>query len=354
VKRVLGFDIGGANLKLAHTDGTAGTVAFELWKKPSKLPAALRALVTSAPVFDDMAITMTGELCDCFETRREGVLAILKAVAKTFSRKPVKVWCTTGEFVDIATAQERALTVGSANWLALATFAGRFVPKGTALLVDIGSTTTDIIPLSEGVPKPWGRTDRDRLRSGELFYGGVRRTPACAIYPGGRVAAEVFATIQDIYLVLGTTPEDPLDHGTADGRPATIRHAHARLARMLGGDAETISLSEVVDFAALAEINHLIHIVAMMVEAGSRLPSLPRHFVLAGSGEFLARRAVKEFARWCAESRSAIPSAWAEALLAQPLRPRIISLGRKLGEALSTAACAYAVAVLAAEHENAP
>jgi hypothetical protein len=84
------------------------------------------------------------------------------------------------------------------------------------------------------------------------------------------------------------------------------------------------------------------------------LPSLPRHFVLAGSGEFLARRSVKEFARWCAESHCAVPSAWVEPLLEKPLRPRIISLARKLGEALSTAACAYAVAVLAAEHENAP
>jgi len=65
----------------------------------------------------------------------------------------------------------------AANWLALATYAGRLAPRGPAVLLDVGSTTTDVIPLQDGTPVPRGRTDPERLESKELVYTGVRRTP---------------------------------------------------------------------------------------------------------------------------------------------------------------------------------
>src|SRR5438046_1175169 len=70
---VLGLDIGGANLKAVHADGSARTVRFPLWKQPADLPAALSALLASMPHSTRLAVTMTGELCDCFATKREGV-----------------------------------------------------------------------------------------------------------------------------------------------------------------------------------------------------------------------------------------------------------------------------------------
>ena len=39
----------------------------------------------------------------------------------------------------MATARQTPLQVAAANWLALATYAGRFAPDGPALLLDIGS-----------------------------------------------------------------------------------------------------------------------------------------------------------------------------------------------------------------------
>jgi probable H4MPT-linked C1 transfer pathway protein len=346
VKRVLGLDIGGANLKMAHTDGTARTVPFELWKQPKKLPTALRALVTSASAFDEIAVTMTGESCDCFETKREGVHAILDAVRKVTGRYHTRIWSTAGHFVYLDMARDTPLQVASANWLALATFAGRYAPEGPAMLVDIGSTTADLIPLLDGIPKPQARADADRLKSGELAYKGARRTPVCAIYGWGRVAAEFFATIHDIYLVMGLVPEDPQDCRTADGRPTTRPYAHARLARMLGGDAETIVLKDVEEFAWLAEVNYCIQIACAMFDQGPVLPAPPRKFVLAGSGEFVGQRVVKRFAYMVQHPLRV--SHWP----AQTLKPRLVSLSRKLGEDLSTAACAYAVAVLAAERDD--
>src|SRR4051794_1172212 len=62
---ILGLDIGGANLKAATADKRAVSVPFPLWKQPDKLPAALAELVAKFPEAEELAVTMTGELCDC-------------------------------------------------------------------------------------------------------------------------------------------------------------------------------------------------------------------------------------------------------------------------------------------------
>jgi probable H4MPT-linked C1 transfer pathway protein len=234
------LDVGGANLKVAHSSGRACTQPFELWKNPGGLAEALTGLLERMPSADALAVTMTGELCDCYATKRQGVRAILDAVQLAAGSTPVHVWTTDGTFVNPVRARQEPLAAAAANWLALATFAGRYAARGSALLVDVGSTTTDIVPLRDGRPMPRGRTDPDRLRHRELLYTGVRRTPVAALL-GASVAAELFATTLDVYLVLGEVPEDAADRGTADGRAATRRAARARLARMLCADVETCS-----------------------------------------------------------------------------------------------------------------
>src|SRR5262245_2088910 len=178
---VLGLDVGGANLKAAHTAGGARLRPFALWKQPDWLAEELRDLLAGWPPFDRLAVSMTGELCDCFATRREGVLHILAAVERVARGTRVDVWHTDGQFHAAEGTRANPLGAASANWHALATFAGRFVPRGPAVLIDVGSTTTDVIPLRDGRPCPMGRTDRERLRVGELIYTGVRRTPLCAL-----------------------------------------------------------------------------------------------------------------------------------------------------------------------------
>src|SRR6516225_6634290 len=132
---VLGLDIGGANLKAAwyRTDDPAASIArnqpFALWKDPAGLPDILRACISSLPSAAILAVTMTGELCDCFESKRVGVLAILDAVQAVAGGKPVHVWCVDGRFRDLPGARATPLQAAAANWLALATFAGRFAPR---------------------------------------------------------------------------------------------------------------------------------------------------------------------------------------------------------------------------------
>ena len=168
---VLGLDIGGANLKAAHTDGSARLEPFELWKTPNDLPNALGDLLKIMPRSDLLAVTMTGELCDCFESKRQGVQAILDAVKLTATHIPIQVWTTSGSFKNLDEAKADFLKTAAANWLALASYAGRLAPKGSALLIDIGSTTTDIIPLHDGRPIPRGATAYRPRRKGRIRRG---------------------------------------------------------------------------------------------------------------------------------------------------------------------------------------
>jgi probable H4MPT-linked C1 transfer pathway protein len=329
---VLGLDIGGANLKAAHSCGTARVQPFELWKQRAALPGALAALIDGMPPWDRLAVTMTGELCDCFETKREGVCAILDATEKAADGKPVQVWLTDGRFVTVDEARRTPLLAGASNWLALAAFVGRFAPRGPAILIDIGSTTTDIVPLLDGRPVPRGRTDRERMWCQELVYTGVRRTPICALlWPN--VAAELFATTLDAYLLLERIPEEPRNHDTADGRPATRVFAHARMARMWGEDGETLSRKETLARAAGVEDQQFQVLLMAFHSVCSTLPARPNTVVLSGSGEFLARLVVET------------PRNEAS--------PRIVSLAEQLGPIISQAGPAYALAILAASGTNA-
>ncbi len=329
-RSVLGLDIGGANLKAAHTDGTARSVPFALWKDPAGLPAALRTLITSMPPADRVAITMTGELCDCFESKRQGVLAILAAAEAAAAGKPLRVWRNDGRFVDLTTARNTPLPVAAANWLALATFVGRYAPQGPALLIDIGSTTTDIVPLMKGRPVPKARTDPERLRSSELVYLGVRRTPLCALR--GDLAAELFATTQDLFLILQWLPEEPENRNTADGRPATRAAAHARLARMLGADLETSTEKERMEMAHILLLGVVYRLTTPVEVVAKRLPGKPETVILSGEGDFLTRVVL--------EQQKGFPHC------------RAVQLALELGAERSRAACAYALAVLAAEEEQ--
>jgi probable H4MPT-linked C1 transfer pathway protein len=329
---VLGLDVGGANLKAAHTDrdgrtGSARSTSFPLWRRPGDLARALADLVGGLTPFDLLALTMTGELCDCYESKRQGVCAILDAVLP-LTGAPVRVWSNQGSFLSPLQAKADPLRVASANWLALAAFAGRYAPKGPALLLDVGSTTTDVVGLLDGVPVPVGRTDPERLESGELVYRGVRRTPACAVL-GPEGAAELFATTLDAYLLLGAVPEDPADLDTADGRPATRAFAHARLARMLCADLKTSTEGQRLDLARLLHGRLVGSVASALERAARRLPGRPETIILAGTGEFLARAALSSVG-------------W-------PGPVTLISLGERLGPAVSAAACAHAVAVLCSE-----
>jgi (4-(4-[2-(gamma-L-glutamylamino)ethyl]phenoxymethyl)furan-2-yl)methanamine synthase len=330
---ILGLDIGGANLKAATNTRETASVPFALWRQPEQLASELKKLVSCFQNVEEFAITMTGELCDCFATKADGVNHILTAVQSISRSYPIRVWSTSQRFLTVEEARQNHRQVAAANWHALATFVGSYNPRGTSLLIDIGSTTTDLIPILDGIPHSIGLTDPIRLEAEELLYSGVRRTPICA-FTGLDIATELFATTLDAYLLLGLIPESA-ETDTADGRVATKAKAHSRMARMYCGDAEEIPPAQTEDLAQQVYRLQKKQLERALDRQSRRLRELQleslgtsRVAILSGSGEFLVQQVLRSH---------------------QDLFTDSISLTERLGEKLAAAAPAYAVAVLAAE-----
>ncbi len=331
----IGLDVGGANIKAAHVAGPVRAVPFEVWKRPDDLPLAVAAIAASLPPFSAVALTMTAELCDCYPTKRVGVHAVLDGVIRALPERFVAIWGVDGAFHTVEEIRDRPLLAAAANWLALAELAARLVPDNPAILIDIGTTTTDLVPLSRGTVAARGRSDTERLQTGELVYAGVRRTPLHALatelpyrgVPTG-LAAELFASTLDVYLVTGDVAPDPRNLSTADGRPATVEAARDRLARMICADRETFTSDDARRFAHDVDRCLTKRLVRAAERACHATIGQPGAAVIAGSGDFLATRV----------ARQVIPPGG-----------RLISLNDAWGPDASAAGCAYAVVQLAAE-----
>jgi (4-(4-[2-(gamma-L-glutamylamino)ethyl]phenoxymethyl)furan-2-yl)methanamine synthase len=329
----LAVDIGGANLKLADDGAFASVRPFALWKQPDGLAAELQRMLASAPCHRNLAVTMTGELADCFATKSVGVRHILQQVTQAVPQDwQLRVYLTDGRLVSVEAAWAEPLAAAASNWHALAAFAGRFAPTGSALLIDIGSTTCDLIPLTDGCPAISGSDDTQRLLGGHLLYTGVERSPICAVldrvpYRGGScpLAQEYFATMRDAYLMLGDLPENAACCETADGQPATRQAAQVRLARMICADASQFDETDAIvlaEAAALAQAESLARALRTVTA-----PSPPETVIASGHGDFLLRRSLEMLS----------------------FGGQVVSLAQRLEPGVSRVAPAHALAVLAKE-----
>ena len=203
---VIGLDVGGANTKAVWRDGDARrTVSrpFEVWRDRETLTAVLRDVVAEAAAGAPVglvALTTTAELSDAFRTKREGVAFVLDAVEAALPG-PTLVFTTAGDLVSVAEARERPLEVAAANWVASALAVGAVHPD--ALMLDVGSTTADVIPIAGGArrrrgphgPRPPARRRAplhrraaheprdDRAARPGARAAGARSPPSCSRSP---------------------------------------------------------------------------------------------------------------------------------------------------------------------------
>jgi probable H4MPT-linked C1 transfer pathway protein len=301
---VLGWDIGGVNTKASRVDIEDGRLSrpravsapLEMQRDSAALVPTLRRLAAALGGGQVAhGVTMTAELSQAFRTKREGVGFVLDGLAEAFPGERVRIYGVEGRFLDPADARERPLEVAAANWAATARFVGREVAD--CLLVDIGTTSTDIIPIAAGEPAALGRTDPERLLSGELVYTGALRTPVEAVARvvplwGGLcpLAAEGFALMGDAYLWLGALDVRDYSVSPPDGRPATREFAGERLARAVCADAEMLDEEAVGTIArALAEAQ-VSTVADALRRVHARHPRLGTAVVM-GLGDFIAAEA---------------------------------------------------------------
>lgn len=303
---VAGYDVGGAHLKVARVEDGRLTgvrqIACPLWLGLDQLTTALRDAADLTANAGVHAMTMTGELCELFQSRQDGVRALSAHMARHV-RAPLRIYLGLKGFGDANAASADPDAAGSANFLATAQTIARIKPH--ALLIDMGSTTTDIVACD----RPQGLTDAERLQTGELVYTGFTRTPVPSVTTRGVLAGQWqglardnFATMADVRRVLGELPDGVDLHATADGRGKSVEDSLARLARGFGRDGEMRRLREWQIAAAHIRDEQVSSIVDGALQVLSRPGlNLSGGVVAAGIGAATARDVARRLGLDCVD-----------------------------------------------------
>jgi probable H4MPT-linked C1 transfer pathway protein len=279
---------------------------FPVWKDPEKLVGVLSALkekVSRNAEVDGVGLTMTAELSDVYQTKREGVLHVLGCAAEAFAGLPVFVLDVDAALRFMDEAKSEPLSVAAANWAATGWMVAQLVK--TCVVVDVGSTSTSIIPVVDGSVSAVGKTDLEKLIVGELVYTGSLRTNVAAIVGGvplrggvARVSSELFAQSGDVHLVLGKIGKGEYTTETADGRGKTRREALSRLARVVCADSEMLAEQEIVEIAKYVYARQVEQVAEGLSQVYSRVKSIATEevpVVVTGMGkDFLARAAAQK------------------------------------------------------------
>jgi (4-(4-[2-(gamma-L-glutamylamino)ethyl]phenoxymethyl)furan-2-yl)methanamine synthase len=343
----LGWDIGGAHLKVVLLDESGAVLQVlqlpcTLWRGLNYLESAINDALESnihAASGANHAITMTGELVDLFANRHEGVVKISNLVTNLLGKGTLFYAANIG-FVRLERVSELSASVASTNWHASASALAMCVSD--ALFVDIGSTTTDVIAISNSKVTSENLTDAARLADDSLVYTGVVRTPVMAlaqklVFEGveTNVAAEYFATMADVYRLTGELLPEFDQAKTADGKGKTPLESACRLARMIGHDVEDKPIEVWKNLAETCKTLQINQVKAAVLK--HLKPNMT--IIGAGAGSFLAKQIADdlkhEFKHACEAPISG--------LMAMRL-PEHVNVDLK---ALETCFTAFAVATLA-------
>ena len=258
--KVAGFDIGGANTDLAIVDFDQNEIKniqvdfayLPMWSNNDDLSKVLVELIEkicSIDEIDAIGISMTAELVDAYDTKKEGVLDIVEKCENTFN-------CPIGYvgLDGILTKDEiekDPLNAAAANWIATCEIATLI--SDNCIFIDTGSTTTDIIPIKNGKQCAIGNSDFERLATGELVYTGTLRTNLASFlekvpFNGNeyRVASELFAQTADVFIVLDLIDESDYVCDTFDGEGKSKIECMRRIARVLCADMDMLSESDII------------------------------------------------------------------------------------------------------------
>lgn len=238
---MIGIDVGGANLKVV--DDTGVHIHYcPLWQE-----APICDLLSPYQAEHDVAVVMSGELADCFSSKSEGISFIVSRVKEVFPQ--ARFYGTDGRFHDQAVPE-----LAAANWLAMADLLRSEYPD--AVLVDMGSTTTDIIPLN-AFDQMLGQTDLTRLQQGYLVYCGLLRTNVATLISSSLVngvrtpvSTEYFASTGDAYVMLDLIAPELFTADTADRKGTDKASCERRLARVVCADTDEIGVEGAVDIAS--------------------------------------------------------------------------------------------------------
>jgi (4-(4-[2-(gamma-L-glutamylamino)ethyl]phenoxymethyl)furan-2-yl)methanamine synthase len=303
----IGWDVGGAHLKAARAENgrvvAAVQAASPLWLGVFRLDEAFEAIKKQLGPADRHAVAMTGELSMAFASRREGVRALTAAVIAHLAPVPIRFYGGRAGLLTAEAVADHAADVASANWHASAAITGRHCRD--ALFIDMGSTTTDLIPIVDGVVAARGYTDAERLATGELVYAGLVRSMVFASTNRAPVGGawtplmnDDFANMADVHRLIDDLPVDADVQATTDGRDKSLAASRARLARMVGRDADDLdddAWLRLAEWFAEQQLRVIADAAAQVLSVGRLARDAP--IVAAGTGCETLRKVSRRLGR---------------------------------------------------------
>lgn len=278
----LGIDIGGANLKVSNGRDNR-IIYFPMWKKALELENKLKEVAKEFGA-EKAGVVITAELADFFKSKREGIEFIANACRNAF--KEVYFLDLEGR---ITKEIYDPMKFCASNWIASISF---LLEEGYRdfLFVDMGSTTTDLIPVKDRALA--GKTDFERLRRKELLYFGILRTPVFYVlrnFMDADLCPEFFAITADVFRVTGDLSEEDYNCETPDSGGKSVRECMLRLSRTVCCDLEELGEMN-AKLLALKAKKAMIRTLKKHIRAKLTQYNLKR--VLAcGIGEFLVAQA---------------------------------------------------------------
>ena len=301
---ILGWSLGTHSIAVARIPADS-IEPDRLVRRAGRLPggaAEFAALLTDlgrevgAGPGAEHAIAMAGDLSAIGRSRRESVTAVLDAYEATFPRAALNVLATDGRLIRPEAARLEPYAVSGTRWLA----AGELVAEGypDAVLVDMGSMFTDIVPIVGGAVAAVGRTDPERLLEGELIGNGAVATPVetvastVPLWDGEVRVAGGFAIMGDVHLWRGALALEDYTDPAPDRREPSREHAGDRIARAVCGDREMLDELTIGRVAAALATAQVAGLTAALERIRKRHSAI-RIAVVTGVGTFVAAEAAR-------------------------------------------------------------
>lgn len=261
---IMGLDIGGANTDCCIYEVKNNKVKhlvskkeyLPMWNSKDKLEDCLKNMKKNYNI-DIVIVTTTAELSDGYLSKKEGILDISKKVMNVFVDSTVK-FVTFNGLQDYEYVVNNPLSAAAANWVATSHLISKI--KEECIFMDMGTTTTDIIPIKNGVEIAKGHSDLERLCSGELVYSGMLRTNLASIVHEvpvndniATVSSELFSITADIHRILNNINENEYTCNSPDNKDKSVKSCKRRLTRLICADLDSLADEEIIKIAKYIE-----------------------------------------------------------------------------------------------------
>lgn len=280
----IGLDIGGANLKVA-SDDRGEIIYFPMWKKWRELGKQLFEIKEKYKP-KNVGVVITAELADSFNSKIDGIIYISSVVEEVFSN--VFYLNIDGE---IKNKIDNPILFAASNWVASIKFLLRYYKN--FLFADMGSTTTDLIPVTDKIEA--GRTDYERLRRGELLYFGILRTPVFYVlseFDSTPLVSEYFSITGDAFILTEDIRIEDYNCETPDGKGRDREDCMRRLARTLCCDINEIGETKILEFSESVK-REMINKTSEAMAKLSAKHNLNK-VIGCGMGEFILKKASEQ------------------------------------------------------------